>query len=166
MGNLSQEVIKPGEVEKAEFNFEPIPAGKYKFLVSKCEIREKKDGSGQYVSAEFEVATGEYVGRKVFCVFSIWSVNATAKKVSKYQLSLLAKACGLQQMNDTSEVVDKAVVATIELRKEKKDGALTGNLVNSIKDFEACTPGAQAQKPAPVQQQAPATPETDEDAPF
>jgi len=172
MGNLSSLGLVPGKVEQAEFNFDPAPEGKYKCLISKCEIKGKKDNSGNYINCELTIANGDYAGRKIFHVFSVWSTNESARKVANYMISTLWDAAGLGPLKDTSEIVDQVVIVDLKVEKEKRDKVLTGKLVNVVKAFlkkgaaPANAPSAQAPARATAKAPAPATEETDEDMPF
>ena len=172
MGNLSDLGLVPGQVEKAEMGFDPVPEGRYKVLVSKCEIKEKVDKTGKYINTELTIANGDFAGRKIFHVFSVWSTNEGARKAANYMISTLWDAAGLGPLKDTSEIVDKVVIIEVKLEKEKRDKVLTGKLINVVKSFlkKGASPTAApvtATKIAATPAPAPARAlETDEDMPF
>ena len=150
-------------LEKAEFNFDPLPEGEYKFIVTECERKTSQKGT-DYINAKLEVASGEYVNRSVYVGFNLWHSNEKVKNVSTYEFGSLYKACGLIKISDTAQLIDKIVVAKAKLRKEKRDGVLTGNLVNQIYDYQPvkkAAPKVDKPKAAPAAEE-----EADGDEPF
>ena len=163
MGNLNDLNIDLDHLEKAEFNFDPLPEGEYKFIVTECERKTSQKGT-EYINAKLEVASGEYVNRSVYVGFNLWHANEKVKNVSTYEFGSLYKACGLAKISDTAQLIDKVVMAKAKLRKEKRDGVLTGNLVNQIFDYQPvkkAAPKVEKPKAAPAAEE-----EADGDEPF
>jgi hypothetical protein len=163
MGNLNDINIDLDNLQKAEFNFDPLPEGEYKFIITECERKTSQKGT-DYINAKLEVASGEYVNRSVYVGFNLWHSNEKVKNVSTYEFGSLYKACGLAKISDTAQLIDKIVMAKAKLRKEKRDGVLTGNLVNQIFDYQPvkkAAPKVDKPKAAPAAEE-----EADGDEPF
>ena len=47
-------------------DFEPIPAGKYLAVITGSEMKATKSGNGSFLELVFEVAEGEFKGRKLW----------------------------------------------------------------------------------------------------
>ena len=163
MGNLNDVNIDLDNLEKAEFNFDPLPEGEYKFIITECERKTSQKGT-DYINAKLEVASGEYVNRSVYVGFNLWHSNEKVKNVSTYEFGSLYKACGLAKISDTEQLVDKVVMAKAKLKKEKRDGVLTGKLENQIFDYQPvkkAAPKVDKPKAAPAAEE-----EADGDEPF
>ena len=163
MGNLNDLSIDLDNLEKAEFNFDPLPEGEYKFIVTECERKTSQKGT-DYINAKLEVASGEYVNRSVYVGFNLWHSNEKVKNVSTYEFGSLYKACGLTKISDTAQLIDKVVMAKAKLKKEKRDGVLTGKLENQIFDYQPvkkAAPKVDKPKAAPAAEE-----EADGDEPF
>lgn len=74
-------------------NFGPLEDGKYICSVTDVEVKDTKDGSGQYIAATLTVAEGDNKGRKIFTNFNIKNKSEKAVEIGLGQLkSLLEQA--------------------------------------------------------------------------
>lgn len=76
-------------------DFGLIPKGIYKVAVTGAEFRAPKDPSKKdYLNLTFKVTEGEYEGRLVWSMFSVYSENEKAKKIAMEQLKRLMVQAG------------------------------------------------------------------------
>lgn len=76
---------------KAQGN-ETLPAGKYVCNVTNAELKDTKDGTGEYIRAELTVAEGEAKNRKIFTNFNTKNKNQQAVTIGLGQLKSLLES--------------------------------------------------------------------------
>ena len=69
--------------------FDVIPVGDYLCNVTAAEVRDTKNGSGQYIRTELTIADGSAKGRKIFTQFNIKNQNPQAVAIGLQQLKQL-----------------------------------------------------------------------------
>lgn len=119
----------------ADTGRDALPAGKYNVVCDEAEVKETKDGMGEYINTRFEVMSGEYKGRKVFTMFNIKNKNAQAVDIGLQQLKSFLKSAGRSNfvINSVSELVGlKANVAL----KTKTDDFGTKNVISYYSPVE------------------------------
>lgn len=94
MENEFGEVINVDEISP-QAEFDVVPPGTYKVLISKAEIKDTKEAGGKYLKLEHEVLDGDYAGRKIFNNINFRNSNEKTVKIGKAMLSQLSKACGI-----------------------------------------------------------------------
>lgn len=127
--------------------YTPLPAGVYTTAIVDSEVKETKSGGTQAVF-QLQVVEGEFTGRKVFARINIANPSPEAERIGQSQLSALCHACGVLQLQDTSQLHGKVIRARLTVRKDT-----TGQYgdSNEVKGFEA--PGGT--QPAPFAAAAP-----------
>jgi hypothetical protein len=122
--------------------YTPLPAGVYTTAIVDSEVKGTKSGGTQAVF-QLQVVEGEFTGRKVFARINIANPSPEAERIGQSQLSALCHACGVLQLQDTSQLHGKVIRARLTVRKDT-----TGQYgdSNEVKGFEA--PGGT--QPAPV----------------
>ena len=75
--------------------FSAYPAGEYRMMISKSEIKDTKSGTGKYVKVEFTHAGDSFRGAKHWENFNIINANPKAVEIAMEQLASLGDACGL-----------------------------------------------------------------------
>jgi hypothetical protein len=100
-------------------SFEPIPAGKYLVRVVDAELQDTKDGSGQYIKAQFEVIGDSYSGRKIFHNFNTKNKNPQAVQIGLGQLKSLVECSGSNnfKLNSPMDLVNMEAVANVKIKK-------------------------------------------------
>lgn len=139
--------------------FDVLPAGWYKALVEKSDVKPTKDGSGAYVSVEYKIIDGQFSGRKIFGRFNIQNANPMAVEIGYKQLSALAHAVGVLQVQDSSQLHNIPLQIRLKL-VPAKDEYEPKNEVTSWKNINEQVGAVTAQPapsyaPPPVQQAAP-----------
>jgi hypothetical protein len=77
-----------------ESGFSPIPAGEYSVISDSAEIKDTRDGTGQYINMKLKILGGEYDGRTLFTMFNIKNQNVKAVEIGLSQLKTFCKVSG------------------------------------------------------------------------
>lgn len=92
------------------------PPGKVRVLIKKSQLKTTKKGDGKYVWVEMQVVeSGKFDGFMLWDQFNIINPNPQAEEISRNRLANLAEACGIKELNDTSEFTNKCVIATVKV---------------------------------------------------
>jgi hypothetical protein len=127
-------------------NFDALPAGKYKVVISNSEVKENRSGTGSYLQLEFDVIEGEYANRKLWTRLNLWHSNSEAARIAASELSAICRAVNLLQVNDSSQLHNLPMIITVKCRKTPND-----EIVNDIKSYEmASASGGAVPTLAPV----------------
>lgn len=112
-----------------------LPAGKYVASVTNAEVKDTKDGSGQYINAEFSIIDEDFKGRKVFQMFNIKNRNEQAVTIGMSQLKSLMLAAGASSfaLNTVSELCGLCCQITL---KVEEDSYGKKNKITSFKAVE------------------------------
>jgi len=126
------------KVEKQKSDFEILPKGWYRALITSSEGKDTQAGTGRYLSLCFDIIAGEYKGRKVWNIFNIKNPNEMAVKIGLSDLKTLAEALGhpspFKLEGDYHKFVkDRVVQIKIGQRKDTK----SGELKNSVQDYRS-----------------------------
>lgn len=133
--------------------FSPLPAGSYNVIITDTEVRQTKNGSGTYLSLKMEIQSGEFHGRKLFHNITLSNQNLTAVSIGQKHLAQICHAIGIMQVNDSSELHYKPLIAVVRIRKG--DGQYGDS--NEVQRYEAVqAPAAGFQPPAQAKPAQPA----------
>ena len=117
-------------VEPVEQKFDPIPAGKYLVALRASEEKTSKKGH-KYLGLEFEVLDGPYRGRKLWTNLNLNHPDAEAVKFARAELASICKAVGVLKPQDSVQLHNLPLVATVKCANNKE----TGELQNRIKAY-------------------------------
>jgi hypothetical protein len=92
------------EVEPDQGGIGAIPAGWYKTMVTKTEMKPTADGAGQYIAMVLQVLDGTYKGSNFFTNFNVINNSEKAVEIGRKQLSALCHATNVLDMTDTDQV--------------------------------------------------------------
>ncbi len=141
--------------------FQPIPAGSYHVIITESEIRDTKNGAGNYLRLTLEIQDGEYQGRKLWHNVTLQNQNAaTAVSIGHRHLSQICHAVNVLQVGDSQDLHYKPLIAVVKVRKG--DGQYGDS--NDVQRYEAFAGYGQAAAPtgygakAPAAQQPPRQP--------
>lgn len=122
----------------------PIPVGDYKVAISASEMKATSNGKGTYLALTFDVLDGEYKGRKLYSNLNLTNPNAQTVEIAKGELSAICRAVAVLTPNDSAELHNRPLVATVKLEKRKD----TGDLKNVIKGYSSLAAAAQTTAPS------------------
>lgn len=123
--------------------FDPLPAGDYNAIITESETKLTKDGSGQYLQLKLEVQNGEFAGRTLFDRLNLWNNNRQAQEIAQRALSQICHAVGVLQVNDSQELHNKPLIATVKVRPARENYEAN----NEIKGYKASASIPVAQQP-------------------
>jgi hypothetical protein len=145
---------------KPKDEIEVLPPGDYTVMIVASEMRETKDGTGQYLWLEMDVTEGEAQGRKLWDRLNLINKNAKAAEIAERTLSSICHAVGKLNVADSEELHGCTLVAKVKVRPGQGDYGPS----NEVANYRAAAGGqvvqmqraAQPAQQAPVQQAAPA----------
>ena len=128
--------------------FDPIPAGDYPVIITASEMKQTKDGTGQYLELTLEVQAGEFQGRKLFDRLNLNNSSRQAVEIAQRQLSQIAHAVGVLQVADSEQLHFKPLVAMVRVRAAREGYDAS----NEIKGYKvvAGAPVAMTHAAAPI----------------
>lgn len=128
--------------------FSALPEGQYVVIATASEMKPTKSGTGQFLQFTFEVLDGPQKGRNLWARLNLANPNQTAVDIAQRELGAICRAVGVIKPGDSSELHNKPLLITVavEIDDRKREN-------NTIKKYDAITPGA----PAAVPPAAPAT---------
>ena len=92
--------VPPGE------DFEPVPGGNYKCVVSEAEDKDTSAGDGKYLKLTLVIVEGQYENRKLWVNLNIHNKSEVAQKIGRQQLQSLVYAVGLPGISDSDELLN------------------------------------------------------------
>lgn len=113
-------------------NFEPIPAGWYESRIDNAELKDTKNGDGQYIKIRFSIIGPTHQGRTVFANLNIRNASAKAEEIGRQQLGELMRAIGLSKVEDTDELIGGDVTIKLSIR----EAANGYDAQNEVKGFK------------------------------
>lgn len=128
--------------------FSVLPAGDYPVIITESKMKATKDGTGQYLELKMQVLSGSHQNRIVFDRLNLQNKSEKAMQIAKGTLSAICRAVGIMTPQDSSQLHNKPLIATVKVRKDPQ-----GDMQNDVKGYKAATGGQPAQ-----QQSAPAAP--------
>ena len=116
-------------------SFTPLPAGEYQVVM----VANKENAKQTGIVCEFDVASGQYQGRKLWCNLSLFHENEKAKEIGYRLVNDMALACGVAGIGDLDEILGRTMVAIVKIRKDDA----TQNDVSGFKAVGNAPPAAQ-----------------------
>lgn len=143
MAILDQRFTQAFQTAEANSGFDPIPPGDYILQVSETELKNTKNGSGQYIKVAFTVMGPKYEGRKIFTNFNIRNASPEAERIGVSQLKALVVAGGVAEpLMDTDQLVGATVSARVTVDKSDDPQYDDQNRVSHYKPVNAPGTGA------------------------
>jgi len=101
-----------------------LPAGVYLVKIANAEVKDTKDGTGQYISTQLKVIEGEHEGRSVFNMFNIKSAKSEkAVEIGLTSLkSMLFHAGAPFTLNSVGDIVGYDVGVKIGIKNDSEYG--------------------------------------------
>lgn len=133
---------------------QPLPAGDYTVHIIEDTMKPTKKGDGEYLELKMEVLEGDHKGRWIFDRLNLRNPNATAVEISERTLVALGKACGIQNLTDSSQLRGIPITATVKVRKseaygDSNDVASYSRLTGSVSGGAPAQSGAAGSVPTP-----------------
>lgn len=115
-------------------DFEPIPSGDYDVVCKEAKIKQTKAGTGEYISATFEVVSGPHDGRLIFENFNIKNQNPQAVQIALEKIKGFLTCAGVKdpnKLNDVNDLCGLKAVAHVKIKKDETHG--DKNVINYFK---------------------------------
>lgn len=142
---MAQLNFNASNVEITPRSYEPLPAGDYEMIILRSDTKPTKAGNGHYLELEMQIIGGAFSGRRHWERLNLDNSSHKTVQIANEQLAKLCMAVGLEQVEDSEELHDKAFICTIGI--DKKDP--TRNVIWDYKPADGPAP-APAAKPAAV----------------
>lgn len=124
-------------------DFAPLPDGWYNVIINKADIKDTKDGTGQYIAIRYDVTGPTHQGRVVFGNLNIKNKSSAAEDIGRQQLGSLMRAIGLARVDDTDQLIGGNL--SIKLGTRVQEGY---DPTNDIKGYKSLD-GQQSSAPTP-----------------
>lgn len=127
---------------------DPLPAGWYNVMVDESELKPTNDGAGARLATRFTVLDGFAQGRKIFTGFNIKNANPVAQEIAFKQLSALAHAVGVLQVQDSAQLHGIPLKVRVKI-KPASGGYEPSNDITAYKNINEAVTLAVAPAAAP-----------------
>jgi hypothetical protein len=100
--------------------YETLPNGVYTVALEEAELKDTKDGNGQYLKCKFKVTVGDFKNRVLFHNFNIKNQNEQTVQIGLSQLKALLVASNSKNMtlNSPSDIIGLVVDAKVTTRNQ------------------------------------------------
>ncbi len=146
MANLDQ-TFDVNELPQGTSSFEPLPPGWYSGVITGAELKNTKNGTGQYISIKYQVTAPTHQGRVVFGNINIKNANPKAEEIGRQQLGEIMRAIGLARVQDTDQLIGGNLQIKLAIRES--EGYEPQNEFKGFKAIEGSAPPS-AHAPAPA----------------
>ncbi|HRV28833.1 MAG TPA: DUF669 domain-containing protein [Spirochaetia bacterium] len=150
MANIADFSRMADELPEQEYDL--VPEGVYNADIEKAELKDTKNGTGQYINLQLKIIGPTSAGRVVFAMINIKNANPKAEEIGLRQLKELRTACGIATLRDTDELIGRTVKIKVKINPEK-DGYKASNSVASYQSINGGAmpaPGSNGTTAAPV----------------
>jgi hypothetical protein len=135
---------------------DPVPAGWYKVVIDKSEMKPTKDGTGMRLELAFKVIDGQFTNRKIFEGLNLQNANPQAQEIAYKQLSAIAHAVNVLVVEDSTQLHNIPLQVKVKI-KPAAGQYDAGNSIVSYKNInEVVTATPVAGAPAAFGAAAPA----------
>lgn len=145
MASFGQSFIAD-ELPTSQGDFSPLPDGWYTTIINSAEIRQTKDGTGQYIAVRYDVTGPTHQGRVVFGNINIKNKSTAAEEIGRQNLGSIMRAIGLARVDDTDQLIGGNL--QIKLITRTQEGYEPSNDIRGYKAIEGSMPTTQASTPA------------------
>lgn len=121
----------------AERSYDLVPAGWYTATITQAEIKDTKNGAGQYIKLRYDITGPSHQGRVVFGNLNIRNASAEAERIGRQQLGEVMRAIGLARVTDTDQLIGGALSIKVAIRQSAEYGDQ-----NEVKGFKAIEGGS------------------------
>lgn len=114
--------------------FEALPAGEYRAVMTESERKKTKDGSSELLQVKLQIIDGPFKNRTVIDRFNLWNKNPQATTIAQQQFKKVCEAVNILKPADSSALHMKPLM--IKLAVKEYDGKEQ----NEVKGYKACLP--------------------------
>jgi hypothetical protein len=95
---------------------DPVPAGWYKVVIDKSEMKPTKDGTGMRLELAFKIIDGQFTNRKIFEGLNLQNSNPVAQEIAYKQLSAVAHAVNVLMVEDSQQLHNIPLQVKVKLK--------------------------------------------------
>ncbi len=147
---LLDEEFDVATLPKRTSNFDPLPTGWYSASITEAELKQTKDGGGEYIKVRYTIIGPTHEGRVVFGNINTRNASLKAEEIGRAQLGDIMRAISVPRLSDTDQLIGGVLQIKIVIRP----AAGQYQEQNEIKAFKANDSSAPAfgtgLKPAPM----------------
>jgi hypothetical protein len=119
--------------------FEALPAGEYRAVITESERKKTKDGSSELLQVKLQIVDGQYKNRTIIDRFNLWNKNPQATTIAQQQFKKVCEAVNVPKPGDSSALHMKPLMIKLAVKE------YNGTNQNEVKGYKACLPGATTQ---------------------
>ena len=109
-------------IEPASGVFTPIPMDDYLVQIVESSMADTKKGDGRFLKLTFEVADGEFKGRRIFEQLNLVNQNTQTVEIAQRTLSAICRAVGVLHPKDSAELHNIPFVVSVGIKEETYNG--------------------------------------------
>ncbi len=129
----------------------PVPQGEYRATIIESGMKPTRSVQGQYLELSFEIAEGEFQGRRLWARLNLDHPNDTAVRIARQDLAAICRAVGVLTPKDSTELHGRPLIMKVKAIRR----ADTGEMTSEVRGFAAVRSA-----PPPTPRPAAATPQT------
>lgn len=124
-------------------SYELLPVGWYAVTIVDAELKDTKDGTGQYISLRYSVSGPTHQGRTVYGNINIKNKSIKAEEIGRADLGSLMRAIGLPRVSDTDELLNGQLQIKVGISEARTDPSTgkTYEARNEVKGYKALAGG-------------------------
>ena len=118
--------------------FEALPAGEYRAVISDSERKKTKDGESELLQVKLQIIEGPFKNRTVIDRFNLWNKNPEATKIAQQQFKKVCEALSILKPADSASLHMKPLMIKLAVKE------YNGNNQNEVKGYKTATTSAAA----------------------
>lgn len=130
--------------------YSAMPAGVYNATIADVELKDTKAGTGQYLSVKFDILDEPYDRRKVWSNLNIVNPSEKAQSIGRAQLKGLAVSAGIEDLQDTDELIGGMVRVVLAIDKDDDTRNVVKGFIGSSEPAPKPMPAPKAEAAAPA----------------
>lgn len=131
-------------LKPAENNFAPVPAGWYTVKIDGAEMKDTKDGTGNYLNLKLTILGPTHQGRVIFQMITRKNRSEKAEQIGDGQLRDIMEAIGVEVVERADDFI--GAMYQVKLVIEESAGYDPKNKVTSCKPAEIVKPNIPAEQ--------------------
>lgn len=111
--------------------FEALPAGEYRAVISESERKKTKDGASELLQVKLQIVDGPFKNRTVIDRFNLWNKNPEATTIAQQQFKKVCEALNIIKPADSSALHMKPLMIKLAVKE------YNGKDQNEVKGYKA-----------------------------
>jgi len=121
-----------------ESEFEALPAGEYRAVISDSERKKTKDGESELLQVKLQIIEGPFKNRTIIDRFNLWNKNPAATTIAQQQFKKVCEAVNIPKPPDSSALHMKPLMIKLAVKE------YNGSNQNEVKGYKAVTASSAA----------------------